>query len=180
MKIYKTPLKDSLVIEPNVFGDERGFFFESFNEKEFFSHIKNKFRFVQDNHSRSNQHILRGLHYQINHPQDKLVRVSSGKVYDVIVDLRRSSETFGKSFSIELSAENKKQLFVPKGFAHGFLVLSEYADFQYKTSDYYFPEHERVLLWNCKKLSINWQVKNPILNNRDEKGLSFEKCEVFE
>ena len=105
------------------------------------------------------KHILRGLHYQINHPQDKLVRVSSGKVFDVIVDLRRSSSTFGKSFGIELSAENKKKFFVPKGFAHGFIVLSEYADFQYKTSDYYYPEYERVLLWNCKKLDIKWPCR---------------------
>ena len=179
MKIYKTPLSDSLIIEPKVFGDERGFFFESFNEKIFFRHVKNKFSFIQDNHSRSKKHILRGLHYQINHPQDKLVRVSSGKVFDVIVDLRRSSSTFGKSFGIELSAENKKQLFVPKGFAHGFIVLSEYADFQYKTTDYYYPEYERVLLWNCKDLNINWPIAKPILNTRDENGLSFTKCEVF-
>ena len=179
MKIYKTPLNDSLIIEPNVFGDERGFFFESFNEKIFFSHIKKKFHFIQDNHSRSKKHILRGLHYQIKHPQDKLVRVSSGKVFDVIVDLRRSSSTFGKSFGIELSAENKKQLFVPKGFAHGFIVLSEYADFLYKTTEYYFPNHERVLLWNCKELNINWPIAKPILNKRDENGLPLAKCEVF-
>ena len=179
MKINETPLNDALVIEPKVFGDERGFFFESFNEKNFFSHVKKNFSFIQDNHSRSKKYILRGLHYQIKHPQDKLVRVTTGKVYDVIVDLRKSSNTFGKAFGIELSAENKKQLFVPKGFAHGFVVLSEYADFQYKTSDYYFPEHERVLLWNCKKLDVNWPVTNPFLNTRDKNGLPLEMCEYF-
>lgn len=179
MKIIKTPLNGAFILEPKIFGDERGFFFESFNQKIFSSHIKEKYTFVQDNHSRSNKNILRGLHYQIKNPQDKLVRVSFGKVYDVIVDLRRSSNTYGKSFGIELSSENKKQLLVPKGFAHGFLVLSEFADFQYKTSDYYFPQHERVLLWNCKKLNINWPTSNPILNERDKKGLAFEKCEAF-
>ena len=167
-----------MIIEPNVFGDKE-VFFESFNEKKFFSHQK-KIRFIQDNHSRSKKNILRGLHYQIKHSQDKLVRVSFGKVFDVIVDLRGSSSTFGKSFGIELSAENKKQLFVPKGFAHGFIVLSEYADFLYKTTEYYFPEHERVLLWNCKELNIHWPLSKPILNKRDENGLPLEKCEVFE
>ena len=179
MKIYKTPLNDAMIIEPKIFGDERGFFFESFNERIFLSYFKNKLNFIQDNHSRSKKHILRGLHYQIVHPQDKLVRVSSGKVYDVIVDLRKSSSTFGKSFGIELSEENKKILFVPKGFAHGFIVLSEYADFLYKTTDYYYPEHERVLLWNCKKLNILWPLVKPILNKRDENGLPLEMCEIF-
>ena len=179
MNIYNTPLNDAYIIEPKVFGDDRGFFFESFNEKIFFSRINQSFKFVQDNHSRSKKNILRGLHYQIQNAQDKLVRVTSGRVYDVIVDLRKDSNTFGKVFGLELSAENKKQLFVPKGFAHGFLVLSDFADFQYKTSDYYYPEHERVLLWNCKKINIDWPIQKPILNERDRNGLPFEKCDIF-
>ena len=141
--------------------------------------ISSNIDFVQDNHSRSKKSILRGLHYQITNPQDKLVRVSFGKVYDVVVDLRVSSNTFGKWFGLEISAENKKQLIIPKGFAHGFLVLSEYAEFQYKTSDFYYPEHERVLLWNCKKLNIDWPIENPILNDRDKNGASLDKCDLF-
>ena len=180
MRLTKTPFIDVFVIEPEVFGDQRGFFYESFNKKYFSSLISSKIDFVQDNHSRSKKSILRGLHYQIKKPQDKLVRVSLGNVYDVIVDLRVSSNTFGKWFGLEISAKNKKQLIIPKGFAHGFLVLSEYAEFQYKTSDFYYPEHERVLLWNCKKLNIDWPIKNPILNNRDKDGASLDECDLFQ
>ena len=179
MKIKKTNLENAFLIEPKIFEDKRGFFYESFNEKQLKKIIKKPIKFVQDNHSRSKKNILRGLHYQIKRTQDKLVRVTYGSVYDVIVDLRFSSKTFGKWFGIELSAENKKQLFVPKGFAHSFLVLSEYAEFQYKTSDYYYPNHERVLLWNCPKINIKWPNINPELNQRDLTGLPLDKCEIF-
>ena len=179
MRIKKTNLDQAFLIEPKIFEDKRGFFYESFNEKQFKQFVGKPIKFVQDNHSRSKKNILRGLHYQIHNAQDKLVRVTSGRVYDVIVDLRKDSNTFGKVFGLELSAENKKQLFVPKGFAHGFLVLSDFADFQYKTSDYYYPEHERVLLWNCKKINIDWPIQRPILNERDRNGLPFEKCDIF-
>ena len=179
MDISKINLNDALIIETEVFSDKRGFFFESFNKNKFNKITNTNIDFVQDNHSRSQKNILRGMHYQIERAQDKLVRVSIGSVFDAIVDLRLKSSTFGKWYGVELSAENKKQLFVPKGFAHGFLVLSEHAEFQYKTSDYYFPEHERVLSWNCPKININWPVNNPILNERDSKGFSIEKCEIF-
>lgn len=179
MNIKKTNLENAFLIEPKIFEDKRGFFYESFNEKQFINFLKKPIKFVQDNHSRSKKNVLRGLHYQIKKSQDKLVRVTYGSVYDVIVDLRLFSKTFGKWFGVELSAENKKQLFVPKGFAHSFLVLSEYAEFQYKTSDYYDPKHERVLLWNCPKINIKWPIKDPELNQRDLKGLPLEKCEIF-
>ena len=179
MNISKINLNDALIIETEVFSDKRGFFFESFNKNKFNKITNRNIDFVQDNHSRSQKNILRGMHYQIERAQDKLVRVSIGSVFDAIVDLRLKSSTFGIWYGVELSAENKKQLFVPKGFAHGFLVLSEYAEFQYKTSDYYFPEHERVLSWNCSKININWPVKKPVLNERDSNAPSLEKCEIF-
>ena len=179
MKITKINLNDAFILEMEVFSDKRGFFYESFNKKKFNRITNTNINFVQDNHSKSQKYILRGMHYQIKRAQDKLVRVSMGSVYDVIVDLRIKSSTFGKWYGVELSAENKKQLFIPKGFAHGFLVLSDQAEFQYKTSDYYFPKHEKVLLWNCPKININWPVDDPILNERDSKGFSLEKCEIF-
>lgn len=180
MKIVETPLLDCFVIEPQVFGDSRGFFFESFNHKKFNELTKTNFTFVQDNHSRSAKGVLRGLHYQIKNSQGKLVRVAEGEVFDVAVDLRKSSPTFGKHFGLHLSAENKKQLWVPPGFAHGFLVLSETADFLYKTTDYYAPEYERSILWNDIKLNIPWPaVRDVILSGKDQKGTSFESAEVY-
>ena len=179
MKINKINLNDAFVIEIDLFSDNRGYFFESFNKSKFKALTNTNFEFVQDNHSRSSKHILRGMHYQIKRAQDKLVRVSFGSVYDVIVDLRLKSSTFGKWFGIELSSDNKKQLFVPKGFAHGFIVLSEYAEFQYKTTDYFYPEYERVLRWNCPNLKINWPVNNPKLNERDSNAPDIKDCELF-
>ena len=179
MKITKTNLEGAFLIEPKIYEDDRGFFYESFNKRKFDTLVNYPIQFVQDNHSRSRKDILRGLHYQIKNSQDKLVRVTHGSVFDVIVDLRKSSNTFGKWYGVELSAKNKKQLFIPKGFAHGFLVTSKYAEFLYKTSDYYYPEFERVLLWNCQSVNIDWPSKNPELNNRDTRGLTLEKCEIF-
>lgn len=157
MKVLPTKIPDILLFEPKVFGDDRGFFFESFNQKHFeaLSHIKTDF--VQDNHSKSTKGVLRGLHYQIKQPQGKLVRVCSGEVFDVAVDLRKSSPTFGEWEGVLLSAENKRQLWVPEGFAHGFVVLSETAEFLYKTTDYYAPEFERCIRWNDADLAVDWQ-----------------------
>jgi dTDP-4-dehydrorhamnose 3,5-epimerase len=168
MKLIETPIADLLVIEPKVFGDERGFFLESFNEKTFQDAGLNT-RWVQDNHSRSTKGVLRGLHFQNPHSQIKLVRVTQGEVYDVAVDLRPQSKSYGKHFGINLSAENKKWLYVPKGFAHGFLVLSDFADFLYKCSDFYSPENDGGLAWNDPDLKINWAIKNPIVSAKDQK-----------
>lgn len=180
MTFSKTPLRDCFVLEPAVFGDERGFFFESFNQKKFQEIAGKDYRFVQDNHSRSSKGVLRGLHYQIQSPQGKLVRVISGEVLDVAVDLRRSSETFGKWFSIHLSAENKKQLWVPPGFAHGFVVLSQTADFLYKTTDFYMPQHERCILWSDADLAIDWQLEvEPVLSAKDQDGTRFSTAELY-
>lgn len=154
MTITQTDIPDVLIIEPKVFGDDRGFFFESFNQKQFEQAIGRSVAFVQDNHSRSAKNVLRGLHYQIQHPQGKLVRVVHGEVFDVAVDIRKGSPTFGKWVGVVLSAENKKQLWVPEGFAHGFVVLSETAEFLYKTTDYWYPEHERSIVWNDTALNI--------------------------
>lgn len=181
MHVRPTSINDVVVIEPKVFGDSRGFFFESFNEKAFSAAIGVETRFVQDNHSRSERGVLRGLHYQIRQPQGKLVRVTNGAVYDVAVDLRRSSSTFGRWVGVELTEENKRQLWVPAGFAHGFVVLSESADFLYKTTDYYAPEFERSILWNDEHLGIRWpEGLTPKLSAKDSAGVRFHSAEVFE
>jgi len=181
MKIAPSRLPEVLVIEPRVFGDERGFFFESYNEREFGKVAGRLPHFVQDNHSKSAKNVLRGLHYQIRQPQGKLVRVISGEVFDIAVDIRKSSPTFGKWVGEVLSAENKRMLWVPEGFAHGFLVLSETAEFLYKTTDYWAPEHERSILWNDPDLAIDWPLAGqaPLLSAKDRQGKPFREAEVF-
>lgn len=181
MKATPTAIPDVLIIEPKVFGDARGFFYESFNGKAFDEAVGRHVEFVQDNHSRSAKGVLRGLHYQIQQPQGKLVRVVSGAVFDVAVDIRRSSPTFGKWVGLELTDSNHKQLWVPAGFAHGFFVLSETADFLYKTTDYYAPAHERCIAWNDAGLGIEWPDIGvaPQLSSKDLAGFSLEKAELF-
>ena len=180
MKIQKTAIPDLLIIEPQVFGDERGFFYESYNQKKLADVAGITEYFVQDNHSRSAKNVLRGLHYQIRQPQGKLVRVVTGEVYDVAVDMRRASPTFGQWAGVHLSAANKRMLWVPKGFAHGFLVLSEYAEFLYKTTDFYAPQYERSLLWNDADLAIDWPLSGaPILAAKDAAGVPFKDAQVF-
>ena len=180
LKATVASVPDVLIIEPKVFGDQRGFFFESFNQ-EAFNHVTGlNANFVQDNHSRSAKGVLRGLHYQIQQPQGKLVRVASGEVLDVVVDIRRSSPTFGKSVSVLLTGENHKQLWMPPGFAHGFVVLSETADFLYKTTDYYAPAFERCIFWNDPALGIDWQLaEQPKLSGKDALGVLLSQAEVF-
>ncbi|RTQ34431.1 dTDP-4-dehydrorhamnose 3,5-epimerase [Variovorax gossypii] len=182
MKATPTAIPDVLVIEPKVFGDARGFFFESFNQKAFDEAVGHHVDFVQDNHSRSVKGVLRGLHYQIQQPQGKLVRVVRGEVLDVAVDIRRKSPTFGKWVSQELSEENHKQLWVPAGFAHGFLVLSDTADFLYKTTDYYSPAHERCIAWNDPAIAITWPdlQSDFVLSAKDQVGKRLADAEVFE
>lgn len=180
MNIVRTAIPDVLIIEPKVFGDTRGFFFESFNQRQFEQLTGFAPHFVQDNHSRSARGVLRGLHYQIQQPQGKLVRVIAGEVFDVCVDLRRSSPTFGKSVCVSLSAQNHRQLWIPPGFAHGFLVTSESADFVYKTTDYYAPEHERALLWNDAALAIPWPLEGePLLSAKDKAGVPLAQAETY-
>lgn len=180
MKLISTHIHDLLILEPKVFGDERGFFFESFNQRQFKELTGLDVDFVQDNHSRSAKNVLRGLHYQIQQPQGKLVRVVQGKVFDVVVDLRRSSPTFGQHVGIELSAENKRMFWIPPGFAHGFVVLSETAEFLYKTTDYWAPEFERSLLWSDPALAIAWPLDGaPQLSAKDQAGKSFDAAECF-
>jgi len=180
LKIIPTSIPDVLIIEPKVFGDERGFFFESFNQAKFESFIGRQVNFVQDNHSKSVKNVLRGLHYQIQQPQGKLVRVVQGEVFDVAVDIRKSSPTFGKWVGEVLSADNKKQLWVPEGFAHGFVVLSEAAEFLYKTTDYYAPEHERSILWNDLAIAIKWPINGePILSAKDQQAKTLATAEHF-
>jgi dTDP-4-dehydrorhamnose 3,5-epimerase len=180
MQKVTTPIDGVLILEPRVFGDERGFFFESFNARLFEELTGRRGDFVQDNHSRSAKGVLRGLHYQIRQPQGKLVRVVVGEVYDVAVDLRRSSPTFGKSFGHRLSAENKLQLWIPPGFAHGFVVLSESADFLYKTTDYWAPAYERCIAWNDPDLAIDWPLEGtPAVSGKDAAGAAFRDAEVF-
>ena len=177
-----TPLgiPDVLLIEPKVFWDDRGFFLESFNQTKFETVIGRQVGFVQDNHSRSAKNVLRGLHYQIKQPQGKLVRVVQGEVFDVAVDIRKSSPTFGQWVGEILSAENKRQLWVPEGFAHGFVVLSESADFLYKTTDYYAPAHERCIAWNDAHLAIDWPgTIQPQISAKDQAGSTLEHAEVF-
>lgn len=180
MKATRLAIPDVVLIEPKVFGDARGFFFESFNQKTFNEATGTNHQFVQDNHSRSSQGVLRGLHYQIQQPQGKLVRVARGKVWDVAVDIRKSSPTFGQWVGAELSEDNQHQLWVPPGFAHGFVVLSESADFLYKTTDYYAPEHERCIAWNDPQLGIRWPYEGePRLSAKDAQGLTLAVAEVF-
>jgi len=180
MKATPLAIPDVVLIEQKVFGDERGFFFESFNQAQFEAAIGKSVQFVQDNHSRSVKNVLRGLHYQIQQPQGKLVRVVQGDVFDVAVDLRKSSKTFGKWVGEVLSADNKRQLWVPEGFAHGFVVLSETAEFLYKTTDYYAPDHERCIFWGDVELKIEWpRGIQPILSTKDALGRPFAEAEVF-
>jgi dTDP-4-dehydrorhamnose 3,5-epimerase len=181
MKFQSTPIKDAVLIEPQVFGDARGFFLETW-QVEKFEAAGIAAPFAQDNHSRSSQWTLRGLHFQVEHPQGKLVRVTTGSVFDVIVDLRRSSPTFGAWWGIELSADNHRMLWVPPGLAHGILVTSDFADFLYKCTDLYSPTHERTLAWNDPKLAIQWPLPSgttPKLSAKDNQGTSFEKIEKF-
>ena len=181
MKLITTDIPDVLIIQPNIFEDCRGFFFESYNEKTFKTLTGVTATFVQDNHSRSKRNVLRGLHYQIQQPQGKLVRVVLGEAFDVAVDIRRSSSTFGQWVGVRLSAENKRQFWVPGGFAHGFLVLSETAEILYKTTDYYAPEQERCIRWDDPDLNIHWPATvDPMLSDKDRQGASFKDAEVFE
>ena len=184
MKVTRTAIADVVLIEPKVFGDARGFFFESFNRRAFEEAVGRPVDFVQDNHSLSSHGVLRGLHYQMVHPQGKLVRVVRGEVFDVAVDLRRSSPTFGRWVGALLSAENKRQLWVPEGFAHGFLVLGEAAEFLYKTTDYYAPEHERSLLWNDPRVGIDWPLERlagaPSLSAKDAAAVALAQADTFE
>ena len=180
MQIQKTDIPDLLIIEPKVFGDDRGFFYESFNERRFAELTGVNPRFVQDNHSRSGRNVLRGLHYQIRQPQGKLVRVTAGEVFDVAVDMRRSSPTFGRWVGVTLSAENKRQLWIPEGFAHGFVVTSESAEFLYKTTDYWAPEHERSVRWDDPTIGIQWPLEGtPQLSAKDQAGGPLAEAETF-
>ena len=180
MQIIKTDISDVIIFEPKVFGDARGFFFESYNQRVFQQATGSAPVFVQDNHSRSAKNVLRGLHYQIVQPQGKLVRVTVGEVFDVAVDIRKSSPTFGQSVGAYLSAENNRQMWVPPGFAHGFVVLSEFAEFLYKTTDFYAPEHERCIVWNDPELGIAWPLKDePLLSQKDLQGVLFKDAECF-
>ncbi len=180
MNVIPTAISDVLLIEPRVFEDQRGFFYESHNEKAFCEKTGVDVRFVQDNHSRSSSHVLRGLHYQIQQPQGKLVRVVAGAIFDVVVDLRKNSPTFGQWVGSLLSAENKQQLWVPVGFAHGFCVVSEFAEVLYKTTDYYAPQHERCVIWNDPDLAIAWPLTEaPIVSAKDQAGVPFKEAEVF-
>jgi dTDP-4-dehydrorhamnose 3,5-epimerase len=180
MQVHQTDLPEVLIIEPKVFGDDRGFFYESFNQHRFEELTGLKPEFVQDNHSRSARNVLRGLHYQIRQAQGKLVRVVAGEVFDVAVDMRRASKTFGKWTGVVLSAENKRQMWIPAGFAHGFLVLSESAEFLYKTTDYYAPEHERTVRWDDADIGIAWPLQGaPLLSAKDEAGLPLMEAETF-
>jgi dTDP-4-dehydrorhamnose 3,5-epimerase len=181
MNAIRLAIPEVVLFEPRVFGDERGFFFESFNHRRFEEAIGRKVAFVQDNHSKSSFNVLRGLHYQLKQVQGKLVRVVAGSVFDVAVDIRKGSPTFGQWVGEILSAENKKQLWVPEGFAHGFVVLSESAEFLYKTTDYWSPEHERCIAWNDPQLAIDWPVSGtPSVSAKDAQGAAFAQAEVFE
>jgi dTDP-4-dehydrorhamnose 3,5-epimerase len=179
--VTPTSLPEVLILEPRVFGDDRGFFFESYNRRDFLQATGCDVDFVQDNHSRSAKGVLRGLHFQIQHPQGKLVRVTQGSVFDVAVDLRYSSPNFGRHVGVELTAENRRQLWIPPGFAHGFLVISEYADFLYKTTDYRYPEHERCLRWDDPEIGIAWPLSsNPKLSEKDMQAVELKKLNKFE
>lgn len=179
MKVTPTAIAEVLIIEPRVFGDARGFFYESFNQRAFNEATGTSHQFVQDNHSRSARGVLRGLHYQVQKPQGKLVRVVRGAVFDVAVDIRKSSATFGRWVGVELSEDNQRQLWVPPGFAHGFVVLSESADFLYKTTDYYAPEHERCIAWNDPAIGIGWPLMKPTLSAKDLQGYALSDAQTF-
>lgn len=180
MNVMQTNINDVLIIEPKVFGDDRGFFFESFNQQRWQEKTGLTTTFVQENHSRSTRNVLRGLHYQIMQAQGKLVRVIAGEVYDVAVDLRLNSPMFGKWTGVHLSASNKRQFWVPGGFAHGFVVLSDVAEFLYLTTDYYAPEHERAILWNDPDLGIDWPItEEPQLSSKDKNAMTFKKAEYY-
>lgn len=182
MQVFNTNLPDVKLLKPKKFGDERGFFLESYNKKVFDDLIGMNVDFVQDNHSRSSKGVLRGLHYQIRQPQGKLVRVTAGKVYDVAVDMRRDSPTFGQWAGTILTAEGQEQFWVPEGFAHGFLVLSDIADFLYKTTNYYAPEYDRSILWNDKTVGIEWPISDslqPTLSDKDRNAVEFNQAEYF-
>ena len=179
--VIPTTLPDVLILEPKVFGDDRGFFFESFNQRDFEQVTGLPVTFVQDNHSKSSKNVLRGLHYQIQHPQGKLVRVTQGAVFDVAVDLRRSSPHFGRWVGVELSAENKRELWIPAGFAHGFVVTSQTAEFLYKTTDYWYPEYECSLLWSDPTVGVQWPLEGePKLAAKDAAGKVFGQASTFE
>ena len=181
MQVVQTAIPDLLILEPKVFGDDRGFFFESFNQQTFQNLTGIKANFVQDNHSKSAANVLRGLHYQIEQAQGKLVRVTAGEVFDVAVDIRRQSATFGKWVGVVLSAENKRQLWIPPGFAHGFVVLKDNTEFLYKTTDYYAPQHERCIRWDDTTIGIDWPIaQQPILSGKDQLALPLSQAEVFE
>lgn len=184
LNVIRTPLDGVLILEPKVFGDARGFFMESYNRRDFAAATGLDVDFVQDNHSRSRRGVLRGLHYQIKQPQGKLVRVVRGAVFDVAVDIRRSSPTFGRWAGVELSEENQRQFWIPPGFAHGFLVLSESADFLYKASDWYAPEHERGIAWNDPAIGIEWPLEGiggaPLLSDKDSAAPALAQAEVFD
>jgi dTDP-4-dehydrorhamnose 3,5-epimerase len=180
MKVTALAIPDVLLLEPRVFGDSRGFFFESFNHARFSEAIGQRVTFVQDNHSRSAKNVLRGLHYQIDHAQGKLLRVTAGEIFDVAVDLRRTSGTFGRWVGATLDAESKAQLWIPEGFAHGFLVLSDHAEVLYKTTDYWSPQHERCIAWDDPDLAIDWPLAGaPALSEKDRKGAPFKSAETF-
>ncbi|QSI79042.1 dTDP-4-dehydrorhamnose 3,5-epimerase [Niveibacterium microcysteis] len=182
MQVTATALPDVLILEPTVFGDSRGFFMESFNANTFREATGLDVQFVQDNHSRSTRGVLRGLHYQLQQPQGKLVRVPRGRVFDVAVDMRRSSPNFGKWVGVELSEDNHRQLWIPPGFAHGFVVLSDSADFLYKTTDYYAPAHERCLKWNDPTVGVQWPLDGlePSLSGKDQQGSALADCDSFD
>lgn len=177
--VKKTSLPEVMILEPKVFVDDRGFFFESFNRREFCKSTKLNINFVQDNHSKTEKGTLRGLHYQLVKPQGKLVRVIHGTVFDVAVDLRRSSPNFGNWVGVELSSENKKQLWIPAGFAHGFVVISEVAEFLYKTTDYWYPKYERCIEWCDEDIGIKWPISKPNLSNKDLQGMKLRDADVF-
>ena len=179
MKVIRTEIPDVLILEPKVFEDPRGFFLETYNRKTFREVTAVDVEFVQDNHSRSAKHVLRGLHYQIGRPQGKLIHVTFGEVWDVAVDLRKSSKTFGRWVGFSITGNSKQVVWIPPGFAHGFVVISEVADVQYKTTDYYSPQEERVLLWNDPEVGIQWPVETPVLNERDKRGTSLRQAETF-
>jgi len=185
MQVIKTAIPDVLILEPQVYGDERGFFFESFNQQKFEQLTGVKTQFVQDNHSKSAANVLRGLHYQISQPQGKLVRVVAGEVFDVAVDLRKHSQTFGQWVGAILSSDNKRQMWVPEGFAHGFLVLKDNTEFLYKTTDYYAPQHERCIRWDDADIGIEWPTASlaahaiPVLSAKDQLGLRLVDADVF-
>lgn len=177
MEVAKTNIGGVLLIKPKVFGDDRGFFLETYQKNRYRDILGSGLEFVQDNHSRSGKNVLRGLHFQIERPQGKLVRVVKGRVFDVAVDIRKDSDTFGSWYGTELSEDNMNQLWIPPGLAHGFLVLSDFADFEYKCTDYYLPQNERCLLWNDPKIGIEWPIRSPILSEKDKVGSKFD--EIF-